>query len=261
MCDKMLTDYYQKGFGSERHRQGQMINAKTNAWVIGQLLNRYSIGNVLDVGTGYGFFLKELQILGLQTTGVELSEQEAKYGLEHLNVDIRNCMLDQAGIELHSFDLVTCFEVLEHIPNPPEFIDELLQYLKPGGQLLIMTDNFECSVAKKLGAGFPKWIPHSHISHFGPNTLQTLLLAKGLRITGRMSYTPWELIARSFYYKLRSIQKTPQESFSLVKTLQSEMTGSFRLFELRRLINTFWTKCSIRNNLDGALMYVTATQQ
>jgi hypothetical protein len=124
-----------------------------------------------------------------------------------------------------------------------------------------MTDDFESKVATDLGAGFPKWIPHSHISHFGPKTLELVLLDKGLAITGCMSHTPWELLARSFYYRLRGIQKTPQESFNLVETLGSEMRGIFKLFNLRRLINSLWVKVSIRNDLEGALMYVIATRK
>jgi SAM-dependent methyltransferase len=72
------NEYVQrKEFGSERHRQGQLINAKTNARVIGRLLDTRSFRTFLDVGAGYGFLLKELQSFGLQGIGVELSEQEA----------------------------------------------------------------------------------------------------------------------------------------------------------------------------------------
>lgn len=38
MSDGMLEDYYKKGFGSERHRQGELINAKSNAWAISRIL-------------------------------------------------------------------------------------------------------------------------------------------------------------------------------------------------------------------------------
>ena len=59
-----------------------------------------------------------------------------------------------------SFDLVTAFEVIEHVAYPRTFVEELEEYVKPGGQLLIMTDNFESKVVKDLGElAFPKWIP------------------------------------------------------------------------------------------------------
>jgi 2-polyprenyl-3-methyl-5-hydroxy-6-metoxy-1,4-benzoquinol methylase len=262
MGENVLAEYYREGFGSERHRQGQQINAKINYWAIERLLDTGGIRDFLDVGAGYGFLLKELQShMGIQPIGVELSQQEASYGKSHLNVDIRSCLLSDAELKSASFDAVACFEVIEHIPNPKDFIDELLSLLKPNGQLLIMTDNFECKVAKDLGAGFPKWIPHSHISHFGPDTLELLLLEKGLEIKRRMSYTPWELWARSYYYKLRGIKKSPQECFDLSEVLGSEMQGTFRFFSLRRLVNKLWVRFTARNDLEGALIYVVAKRR
>lgn len=262
MPEDVLADYYRKGFGSTRHRQGQLINSKTNAWAIGKILDMETVRDFLDVGAGYGFLLKELQDRkGLQAVGVELSEQEANYGLKHLHVDIKNGLLSEADIVPNSFDVVACFEVIEHVPKPTEFIKELLKYLKPNGQLLIMTDNFESNVAKDLGAGFPKWIPHSHISHFGPGTLEKLLQDSGLEVTARLSYTPWELLVRKFYSSFRGIQKTPQESFDLTETLASEMQGTLRLFSLRRLINKLWVKVSVRNDLQGALIYIVAKRK
>ena len=70
---------------------------------------------------------------------------------------------------------MTAFEVIEHTLNPVEFIREMTQYVKPGGRLLIMTDNFCSRRAQSLGAGFPKWIPHVHISHFSPVTLKSAI--------------------------------------------------------------------------------------
>jgi 2-polyprenyl-3-methyl-5-hydroxy-6-metoxy-1,4-benzoquinol methylase len=262
MANNVLEEYYQKSFGSERHRQGQLINAKTNAWAVGKILDIGSIHSFLDIGAGYGFLLKELkERFDLQAIGVELSEQEVNYGLTHLKVDLRNCLLSDAHLESASCDVVACFEVIEHIQKPGEFIEELLQYLKPDGHLVIMTDNFESKVVRDLGAGFPKWIPHSHISHFGPSTLERLLKDKGLEITGRLSFTPWELLARRFYYKLCDIKKTPQDSFDLIETLKSEMNGTIKMFPLRRLADTYWAKVSAKNNLEGALMYLAARRR
>src|ERR1019366_2979084 len=107
MPDEELNQYYQYGFGSERHRCGQIINAKINCWAIQHLMRGVNFTNFLDVGAGYGFLLHELQDrLGVSATGVELSEQEACYGSEHLNVDLRNCSLLDSGLEPLTFDVV-----------------------------------------------------------------------------------------------------------------------------------------------------------
>lgn len=252
-----LSEYYRKGFGSERHRQGQLVNARINVRAIEKILPISNIKSFLDVGCGYGFLLQEMLMRNdVRGVGVELSEQEACYGQKQLNLDIRNGSLSSSGLSVGSFDLVSCFEVVEHISDPHSFIQELLGYVKPGGYLLVMTDNFESQVAKKLGAGFPKWIPHSHISHFGPKTFERLFSEQGIEVVDRLSYTPWELWARHYYFSLRGVSHSPENAFNLSDVLASEMHGHFRLFKLRRLVNAAWASLTVRHNLDGALMYL-----
>lgn len=257
MDDDLLSKYYRKGFGSERHRQGQYINARINAWAIRRLLSVGKIHSFLDVGTGYGFLLQQIATrLGIHSVGVELSEQESHYGQEQLGVDVRNGTLERSGLQKSYFDLVACFEVIEHVPDPLAFIDELLSYIKPGGYLLVMTDNFESRVACELGPSFPKWIPHSHISHFSPKTLEQLFADKGIKVLQRLSYTPWELLAQLHYSKLKGIPQSSKNTFDLSNVLASEMHGRFRLFYLRRIVNLFWARMTAQPNLDGALMYL-----
>lgn len=252
-----LDAYYQKGFGSKRHEQGQSINAKINAWAIQKLLPSKMIQNHLDVGAGYGFLVKEMcSQFGIDAVGVEVSQQEATYGKNHLGLDIRNCTLSESGLPMGSYDLVTSFEVIEHIPDPSAFIDEMLTYVKPGGYLLVMTDNFESETVRALGPAFPKWIPHSHISHFGSSTLEELLLKRRVDIIGRLSYTPWELLARRYFYKLIGYKPLPDECFDLDRVLGSEMSSVYKFFSLRKVVNVIWAKITAEPSLNGALMFL-----
>jgi 2-polyprenyl-3-methyl-5-hydroxy-6-metoxy-1,4-benzoquinol methylase len=262
MSEHSLNSYYQNNFGSARHQQGQIVNAKINAWAIQKLLKLNHGMTLLDIGTGYGFFIKELRDrYGVNVTGVELSEQEANYGSKNMGLDIRNSTLAKSNLGKELYDAVTCFEVIEHVPNPRLFVNEIVEHIKPGGYLFIMTDNFESKNAKSLGAGFPKWIPHSHISHFSPKTFEGVIEAAGLKIIQRMSFTPWELVARDCYYQLRGIQKGPEEAFKLSHVLETEMASSYRLFHLRKIVNKIWARITSRNDLEGALMYILARRE
>jgi 2-polyprenyl-3-methyl-5-hydroxy-6-metoxy-1,4-benzoquinol methylase len=260
--EDMLTAYYEKNFGGERQLQGQIVNSKVNAWAVGKLLKGRAISSILDVGTGYGFLLKELcKARKLDTAGVELSKQEADYAKETLGLNVTNALLKDSGLPRDHFDLVTCFEVIEHIPDPPEFISELAGYVRPNGYLLIMTDNFESRMAKALGAGFPKWIPHEHISHFSPSTLRRALeRTTGMSLVKSMSYTPWEVLLRASYYKLRGLKKTPYEAFDLASQLKREMSGSYKLFALRKFFNKTWVQFTLADKMDGDLMYFLLTK-
>lgn len=257
-----LSDYYRNGFGSDRHRQGQYINARINTWAISRLLPVDAIKSFLDIGAGYGFLLENVRNrYAIEGIGVELSEQESNYGRDRLSVDIRNTVLNETNIPKNEFDLVACFEVVEHIPDPISFVQELIEYVKPGGYLLVMTDNFESSVARHLGPGFPKWIPHSHISHFAPMTLERLFADPRIELIKRMSYTPWELLAKSLSSRLHGVRQQPEDAFHLESVLDSEMQGRFRLFWLRQYLNPLWARLTARSHLDGALMYLVGQRR
>jgi 2-polyprenyl-3-methyl-5-hydroxy-6-metoxy-1,4-benzoquinol methylase len=260
LSEQSLNSYYVNNFGSQRHLQGQIVNAKINAWAITRLLNIQDISNILDVGSGYGFLLQELcKHFQLDATGVELSRQEASFAKSKLGLNVINLSLGESGLEKENYDLVTSFEVIEHISNPVEFIREMTQYVRLNGYLLIMTDNFHSHMAQFLGPGFPKWIPHSHISHFSPGTLKKAIeKIKELTIIKTMSYTPWEVLLRAAYYRLRGIKKSPSESFDLASVMESEMKGEYKLFALRKLINKAWAQLTLSEKMDGDLMYFLA---
>ena len=106
MAGNSLSEYYRQGFGSDRHRQGQYINARINAWAIRHLVPLSEIHSFLDVGAGYGFLLQQMTRQKIRSVGVELSEQEARYGQSQLGVDIHNSTLEQSSLLKDSFDLV-----------------------------------------------------------------------------------------------------------------------------------------------------------
>jgi 2-polyprenyl-3-methyl-5-hydroxy-6-metoxy-1,4-benzoquinol methylase len=257
MSRKILMSYYENNFGSERHLKGQIVNAKINFLILKSILNIRNINSVLDVGTGYGFFLKEfITSNNSKVAGVEISHTEASYAKSTLHLNVLNSQLNKSGFDKESFDLVTSFEVIEHVPYPIEFISQMLKYVRPNGYLLIMTDNFGSRMAKLLGAGFPKWIPHSHISHFTSQTLRRVLEENlKLKVVKSVSYSPWEITARAAYYDVLNIKKSPQQAFDLRATLKSEMKGRYRLFLLRKIINRVWAMLTLKDDMEGDLIY------
>jgi 2-polyprenyl-3-methyl-5-hydroxy-6-metoxy-1,4-benzoquinol methylase len=254
--------YYQENFGSRRHLQGQTVNARTNAAVLKRLLDFSQVQTWLDVGTGYGFLLQWLQRgYGIAAEGVELSVQEARYAREELALKVHDS-LSGAGVLRAGFDVVSCFEVIEHISEPVAFIQELAEYVRPGGILIVMTDNFESQAARRLKGSFPKWIPHTHVSHFGPESLRACLAqVPGFRIEKEASYTPWDLVGRRWLSAVRA--PTPDDrAFDVHEALSTEMQRDYKLFTLRYYLSPIWTRLDLRPSLDsGALMYALCRKQ
>jgi 2-polyprenyl-3-methyl-5-hydroxy-6-metoxy-1,4-benzoquinol methylase len=257
LSEERLTEFYTEQYGGDRHMQGQRVNAAINFRAIRRLLRSADLGRVLEVGSGYGFLLKLLQDrLGADVTGVELSKEEAEHAQEQLGV--RTYMsLDAAPLRGASFDTVACFEVIEHVLDPVGFLNGLAHLVRPGGCLLVMTDNFESAVVRRLGADFPKWIPHQHVSHFSQKTLRASIAnVPGMKVESELSYTPWELHAR-WLTRLGKDRRHPA-AFDLTSELSTQMTRPYQLFGLRRSCNQLWAALTFRTDLRGALMYVAA---
>lgn len=255
LSEEAASKYYEQNFGSQRHLEGQSVNARTNAVVLEQLLNLKSIKTWLDIGCGYGFLLRWLSDRGIHADGVELSHQEAEHAKAQ-GLRVHNTFLSQSGLQKNHFDVVSSFEVIEHISAPRAFLAEMAEYVKPGGYLVVMTDNFESAAARKLQAGFPKWIPHSHISHFGPESLRNCIAGiPGLTIEKEAAYTPWDVSGRQLLAHFKS--PVPAENaFDLRATLSTEMHKDYKLYRLRYLTNPIWTRLNMTRRMEGgAQMY------
>ncbi len=137
-------------------------------------------GRALDVGCAAGFFLHVLAERGWDVAGVELSPQiaaaaQAELGRERIHVGT----LDSAPFPKESFDLVSLWDVVEHVEDPIALLGAARAFLKEDGLLVLETQNVESRFARLLG---PRWQHYKHLEHlyhFAPATLDRLLAETG----------------------------------------------------------------------------------
>ena len=102
---------------------------------------------VLDVGCGGGLLSEGMAERGAQVTGIDLSEKALGVARLHLlesgrTVDYRHISAESLAAEmLGSFDVVTCLEMLEHVPDPASTVAACARLVKPGGQVFLSTLN------------------------------------------------------------------------------------------------------------------------
>ena len=101
--------------------------------------------SVIDIGCGGGVLAESLTRLGARVTGVDLSQDLLGLARMHardaaLSIDYRYISAEQlAEQEPGAFDIVTCLEVLEHVPRPDELVAASARLLKPGGHAFYAT--------------------------------------------------------------------------------------------------------------------------
>ena len=159
---------------------------------------------VLDVGCGGGILAESMAALGATVTGIDMGEAPLSvarlHGLESgVSVDYRRITAEQMAAENPGrFDVVTCMEMLEHVPDPASVINACAQLVKPGGAVFLSTINrnpksylFAIVGAEYLLRMLPKGT-HDYAKFIRPSELEGWARHAGLRLcdlTG-MSYNP-----------------------------------------------------------------------
>ena len=142
------------------------------------LLGQYKrSGRLLDVGTGFGFFLSEMKKRGWETAGVEISRTATEYGRDVLGLTIFPGPLEKADFPDRHFEAVTAFYVIEHLSQPMDFLRECYRILKPGGLLLLRYPHTTPikSLLKFFGIKNRLYDLPAHLSDFSPKMIQDCL--------------------------------------------------------------------------------------
>jgi len=138
-------------------------------------------GDLLDIGAATGFFMNIAKQRGFNVSGVEFSnfaaEKGRKAGLNLITGDLLSQNFPDS-----SFDVVTMFDVIEHVPNPKEIISEVSRILKKGGIVIINTPDAESLWAKLLGKHWQLIMPPEHINYFSPKNLGNYLSRHGFEV-------------------------------------------------------------------------------
>ena len=127
--------------------------------------------SVIEIGTGNGHFIKQARDIGINIQGVEINrvavEEAQKQGLP-VSLMMPNEVVKKFR---DSVDAVCCFQVLEHVENPRDFLEYLITLLKPGGRLILSVPNAESYL--KYQHNLLDMPPH-HMSKWSKTTFQAL---------------------------------------------------------------------------------------
>lgn len=169
---------------------------------------------VLDIGCGSGAFARMMAGRGYDAVGVEPFSLGRPVDEPHLRL-VRARFADVRH-ELGTFDVITMWHVLEHIPSPKQLLEEALEVLEPDGVLVVSVPNFASWQSRFFEGGWFHLDPPRHVTHFDHGTLHALFDGLDLEIfaerTFHIEYGPVGWLQSALNRVLR-----PNFLFELVK--------------------------------------------
>lgn len=167
---------------------------------------------VLDVGCSTGHFLHALSGLVKERIGLELNKEHVEFIRSNLDFKVYSDPIETVKITEGPFDLITSFQVLEHIDDPRSFLKSIAGYLKPDGLLYLELPNINDIMLSgyRISGYADFYYREPHVSYFSKDTLGALLEQAGFR--GKISTAQDYNFLNHLHWKLTG---KPQDNFTI----------------------------------------------
>jgi SAM-dependent methyltransferase len=178
--------YYTAGYFSGQHSDGyadyrgsELILRREFARSVAFIRRFRPSGRLLDLGCAYGFFLYEARRY-FEVSGIELAESAAAFcrraGLPVISGEADDANMARIG----EVEVITLFDVIEHLPHPRDTLALCCRYLKPGGLIVITTGDFDSLAARLMGSKWRLMTPPQHLWFFTRESLRRMAESLGL---------------------------------------------------------------------------------
>lgn len=179
--DKNMQD---KGRGKEidyeKLRKNNSFDTKRHVRLISEIFGKNS--SILDIGSGYGFFVSALKDSGYNNVkGLEISEERRDISLKHSDVDILSNDVAEGPGSIGRYDVITLFHVLEHTADPVAFLKMIKKLLNPGGRFVCEVPNVKDALLDNSQEYNDFYWIRAHLNYFSEETLKMALERSGFK--------------------------------------------------------------------------------
>jgi SAM-dependent methyltransferase len=170
------TDAYDKLISASGQNSPDRWRARKAA-----LMSHKQSGALLDMGCSSGAFLESLKSDGWKLHGIEMSTECAKIAEARSGARVFVGHILDAPFHSESFDVITCFDVLEHLYEPVRVMARVAEWLRPGGIFYVLVPNVDAAEARAFGSYWHGLELPRHLFHYSPASLKFLARSAGLR--------------------------------------------------------------------------------
>lgn len=187
---KVVQDWYEKAEEDNTFLAGEFARRLTARAVLRRIALWQRVpGTLLDAGAGPGIFVSEAVRAGWQAYGLEPAAWAVSHGREEYQVPmVKGNFKEPLSLPMKQFDVVTLFDVIEHVPEPLALLQSAAAVLRPGGLLVLITPRFDSVLAQVLGRHWYCIFP-AHLQYFTSKSLRLILTAAGFDLVKRVSHT------------------------------------------------------------------------
>ena len=140
-------------------------------------------GRWLDVGCSAGFVVKASQEEGFESYGIDIDPDGIGYAKNRLNLkNVKLTTIENCGFEAASFDVISAYDVIEHVENLHTFTAQLKRLLAPGGFIDLITPNLNHWTVPNDLKKWKEIKPSEHLYYFDKRNLQSLLKNHDLKV-------------------------------------------------------------------------------
>jgi len=138
-------------------------------------------GSVLDIGCGFGYFVRQASAAGYDAYGVDLSADAVQVAERHLPGKVfQGAFESVAELEGKRFDVIFASHLIEHIPDPRTFVANLAERLTVDGIVVFVTPNIDSLLARASRARWVSFKVPEHVAYYNPTTITALIESAGL---------------------------------------------------------------------------------
>jgi 2-polyprenyl-3-methyl-5-hydroxy-6-metoxy-1,4-benzoquinol methylase len=173
-------------YGGHTHvvQQLQSNNGQGGDWMHHWVINQvrpFGRKRMLDLGCGVGAALQIAQPAGWTILGQDISKNALKIAHDLVGAQTFECEITELAKANETFDLVTAFNLIEHLARPMEYLRTVRQLMAPGGIFGVAVPNYDSYNMRN--ATWDQWLPPFHINFFTLRTLTSALRAAGFEMT------------------------------------------------------------------------------